>query len=245
MTDWVHEADPLLRRLDMIPSESARSNAALRDYALMGPGRTLRDLRQKYVEQMGWWKEQIKQKAGEGQAEKPPTASIQTLFGWSIKYEWQERVARWDILQQQAEEAAYQADRVAARRLRLEAAKGAFNLTGQTLMLIQQNKLMPRKVIDLNGQEIEYPPAVVGETTLAQAVSTLERAMNMLRKEFGDETQQIDLTLRQIDYSEFTDDELQRIKDGESPLRILSESRHRRTRVEEATGEPSAGTNGL
>ena len=69
--------------------ESARANAALVDYALMGPGRSLRRLHTRYS----------KQTANKEQTEKPPTTQWSTLAGWSFRYRWQERVARFDELE--------------------------------------------------------------------------------------------------------------------------------------------------
>lgn len=79
------EADPLARA----KGETAVSNAALRDYALMGPGRSLAKLRQKY---------------GDRTAEiESPTLSLRVLERWSSRYDWQARIVRFEELQAETE----------------------------------------------------------------------------------------------------------------------------------------------
>jgi len=201
--DWHEHPDPLARREDMSPPETARSNAALRDYALMGPGRDLRSLRQKYVEQMSWWKEQVvqaKAASESGQppitrvAMKPPTSRLNTLLDWSATHEWQARVKRWDELQAHKAEEAYEQERIEMRKLRRDAAQGAMKLSTQLLVLLQQHKMKPRTIVDADGKTIEYPPQVVGETTLPQAIGTLDKAAALVRREYGDDTAQVDIT---------------------------------------------------
>lgn len=201
--DWSQHPDPLERRLDMTPPETARANAALRDYAHMGAGRDLRSLHQRYVEQYKWWKEQVaaaKAAAESGQppservAVKPPTSRLNTLFDWSNTYEWQARVRRFDALQAAKEQAAYEEERLKMRKVRRDAAAGALQLSGQLLVLMQQHKMKPQRVVDADGVVHEYPPAVVGETKMKDAVSTLREAADLTRREFGDDVEQVDIT---------------------------------------------------
>jgi len=197
--DWHEHPDPLARREDMTPLETARSNAALRDYALMGPGRDIRSLRQKYVEQMSWWKEQVAQAKAASEsgqppikrvAMKPPTSRLNTLLDWSATHEWQARVKRWDEIQARKAEEAYEQERIEMRKLRRDAAQGAMKLSTQLLVLLQQHKMKPR----VGPDGVEYPPQVVGETTMKDAVSTLDKAASLVRREYGDDVDQVDVT---------------------------------------------------
>jgi hypothetical protein len=54
------------------------------DYFLMGGGRSLRKLGDKYV----------KQASGDYQAKEPPTKKENTLMAWSVRHHWQARIAR-------------------------------------------------------------------------------------------------------------------------------------------------------
>lgn len=69
-------ADPLRR----IEGETVKAHRALQDYAIMGPGRSLRRLADDYQTQ-----------------DKPPTKRRQTLEKWSTKFAWQDRVALFDL----------------------------------------------------------------------------------------------------------------------------------------------------
>ena len=74
------DTDPLALRA----GESKRANIALRDYADMGAGRSIRALAERY-----------RQQAASGAQAKPSTARLPTLWGWSKRFEWQLRVAAW------------------------------------------------------------------------------------------------------------------------------------------------------
>jgi hypothetical protein len=87
-------ADPLAQAA----GESRRANQALRDYATMGAGRSLRKLHERYLQQA---------------SNKPPTGlrlpttSFTTLSTWSLKHDWVARTERWDGLAAQEAEAAW------------------------------------------------------------------------------------------------------------------------------------------
>jgi len=239
--DWRDSDDPFARQLTGLSEpESAAASEALRDYAEMGVNRSLRSLHRLYTEQAANHK---KRRDGKPLAMKPPTSSLQTLYTWSVEFEWQARVKRWEAIQRQRDQDAYEVDRREWRKRRMDTAKAALGVTGAALALLQEHKMKPREIVDVDGKKHVYPPAILDELKLPGVIHALEEATALLRKEFGDDVQQIDLTLRQLDYSEFTDDELQRIRDGENPLRILGESRLRRDRTTKEADDPDAKSN--
>lgn len=65
------------------PGETARAHTAFLDYVRQGPGRSVRTLCARYRVQT----------EGEPRAEKPPTTRLATLFEWSTRHAWQERLA--------------------------------------------------------------------------------------------------------------------------------------------------------
>lgn len=87
-------SDPLLR----IANEPTKANQALRDYAFMGPGRSLAKLVRRYRDVI-----KASTDAGAGGGNRlqnlPPTRRLPTLAKWSVKYSWQARVDRYDELQ--------------------------------------------------------------------------------------------------------------------------------------------------
>jgi len=88
--------------------ETAKSNAALHDYAAMGSGRSIRALYAGYRQRLD----------GEAAA-KPPSSRERTLFTWSERYAWQARVARYDELERTAEFAAIREAAIADRKKRI------------------------------------------------------------------------------------------------------------------------------
>lgn len=109
--------------------ESKRANAAFRDYAMMGAARSLKSLAEKYM-----------RLASDDQV-KPPTLSDKTLFGWSLRNAWQDRVARFDELEHEArmlrreqrQRQLEDADWATGQELR----DAALNLLGLTLQALQ------------------------------------------------------------------------------------------------------------
>lgn len=81
--------------LERIDGETKRANAAFADYALLGAARSYRSLLARY----------------KSQVEQPPTRSWNTLTAWASKFEWVERAERFDALQLQRAQQAYEARR--------------------------------------------------------------------------------------------------------------------------------------
>ena len=79
--------DPLAR----MKRERLTAHTALLDYAGMGPGRSIRSLQHSYSE--------LAAKGGS-----IPTRNVRTLFHWSVRWHWQDRLAAWqDIVRKERE----------------------------------------------------------------------------------------------------------------------------------------------
>lgn len=89
MTDRLWNYDNPLQRCPEM-GESRAANQGLRDYALMGARRSLRELADRY-----------KLYSSEPQAKNPPTRKAATLFAWSARFDWVARVNRNDELEQE------------------------------------------------------------------------------------------------------------------------------------------------
>jgi len=92
------------RPLDRCPGESHKANQALRDYALMGGGRTLRGLFLQYRSQTDT---HLKTETGRVIALRmpdgnigrvPPTRRWASISDWSHRYAWTKRVEAWETL---------------------------------------------------------------------------------------------------------------------------------------------------
>ena len=70
--------------LDPYKRETSKANAALRDYARMGDGRSLSGLIEQFRES----------------PDDAPSLRLPTIKRWSTRFEWQERVAAWATQQQ-------------------------------------------------------------------------------------------------------------------------------------------------
>jgi hypothetical protein len=165
--EFIHE-DPLAP----VYNETARANKALRDYALMGAGRSLHGLENRYIAMEAECK-----KNPARHLEKPPTTRWMTIGNWSSQFRWQERIKVHDEIVRKAEEERYLEDKLKWREHRLRAAKN----------------LLSKAVVALNNHE--------GPATLSQIAKALETAMKELRVEFGEEqqiTSSNDVTIRVV-----------------------------------------------
>lgn len=108
--------DPLAR----LRGESKKANQALRDYCLMGPGRSLRNLLALYRDQSTT-------------ARQPPTRRLSTLRSWSSKYEWQARLSGWAAMKQAQDEAEWDKRRDEFRRRAYELAWAGLDKFGDML----------------------------------------------------------------------------------------------------------------
>lgn len=75
------------------PEMTPKAAAGFADFVGMGPGRSLRKLHERYRQQT---------------ASKPPAVRLETLFEWSTKYAWQDRLANavTALTEQRLEQAA-------------------------------------------------------------------------------------------------------------------------------------------
>jgi hypothetical protein len=89
--DFVWDYDDPLAECEF---ETKKSRIALRDFAFLGGGRTLRALCEHYEQQYA-------------EGRKPPTRSMSTLTNWSMVYQWMARVKRFEELEYTREKQAW------------------------------------------------------------------------------------------------------------------------------------------
>ena len=89
------------RPLERCQGESKRANLALRDYCIMGGGRSISKLLKRYLAATD---------------QQPPTRREPTLKTWSARFRWQARLALWENTQQKAEEEHWRKRRLEIRR---------------------------------------------------------------------------------------------------------------------------------
>ena len=104
--------------------ESKRANQALRDYAAMGPGRSLRKLHEHYIQQAS---------SNPPTGFRPPTTSFATLSTWSLKHDWTARADRFDALAALDAEAAWRKRREEEREEEWQAARTLFRRAREML----------------------------------------------------------------------------------------------------------------
>jgi hypothetical protein len=152
-------ADPLAQ----VAGESRRANQALRDYATMGLERSLRRLRERYLQQA---------------SNKPPTGlrlpttSFTTLSTWSLKHDWTARVERWDGLATLEAEAAWRQRREEEREEEWQLARALFRRAREMLAFP-----LVVEVLQEDGSKIERPT----NWRMADAAKFIELAAKLAR----------------------------------------------------------------
>ncbi len=117
--------------------ESKRAHTAFIDYALMGPGRSLRKL----------WDRYRGQSEGEAGAEKPPTRRLATLEAWSSKFTWQKRIEAWTAEQQLLDQARWEERRRAIREADWDAGEALRGLAADILAQAPQFLKTTRRLV--------------------------------------------------------------------------------------------------
>jgi len=171
--------------------ETQKANRALKDYIAMGPGRSLSKLHRSYTE--GSLKEEA------------PTRCLRTLKGWSTRYAWQARLARWAELEREGEEGEWRDRRKQIKRDEWEAGgkllERAEKMLGYPLAeVIQEDK----EGTIFRVQPVRWRQSDV--TRFMEAASKLRR----LAADMETEKKQVDITSKgeQIGRAEHSDAEL-------------------------------------
>ena len=197
MIKWDRD-DPLM----LCEDESRKSNIALRDYWALGPGRTLLALCKKYTKLQG--------------TTAAPTLSHQTLKQWSTKYDWQARINQVKVNEDARVMAEWQARQAEWRQRGWEAAQA---LSDKVRLMLAFP--ISRKVVD-NGdgtqtiiEPINWRASDVAK--LMETASKLARASSQM-------TTNTPSTQLNIDMSQLTIEQLERIAQGENPLVVIADT---------------------
>jgi hypothetical protein len=84
--------------LDRIDGESLRANTAFRDYVFEGPGRSVRKLLAVYEKRVQSVSKASAENDADFSAGDIPTLRLPTLFKWSTRFFWQERIDAFEVL---------------------------------------------------------------------------------------------------------------------------------------------------
>jgi hypothetical protein len=148
--------------------ETAKAHAAFLDYVLMGPGRSLKKLCEKY---RGWIE-------GGSRVEKPPTRRLATLETWSTKYDWQARLAAFNEERDRREQEAWEARRKAVRQADWEAGEALRDLAADILAETPNFLKTTRRLVKGKGGQPDREVLTVG-IEIAALIKALELASKL------------------------------------------------------------------
>ncbi len=197
--DWKQD-DPLAR----CTGETRKSNIALWDYALMGPGRSLRKLLAQYVKQVSI---------------KPPTRKWNTISTWCLRYHWVARVAAWEAIKTAEDEAEWDERRRDIRKGEWEQA--------QTL-LDRAEQMLKFPLAQVERVEETYPDGKAKAVTIVNPVRWSQRdiarfmqvasELGRLAAEMEQRRQTLDLQSGGKPIAEFFENALKRAYDSTEPV---------------------------
>jgi len=174
MSDFAWDKDnPLIRA----KTETTKANAALHDYVMMGAGRSLQKLHQRYTKDA---------------PREPPTKHLRTLKKWSSCYDWQSRIEAWEEAERERERQEYEAERLEWRGRRRQMLQGFFSQLAKALQkfdpegatLGQLTQAVRTVTQELRAEYDDLPTERHDVTTGGQpiAITTIE-----VVKDYGDE----------------------------------------------------------
>lgn len=168
--EW-NEDMPLERGI----GETSRANAALRDYAFTGPGRSLRSLGARY--------------ANAPQTESPPTRYPSTVFGWSVRYAWQARIAVWERIKAAEDEAEWDRRRREWRETEFSKAQKLIERVEQMLAYPLSEQLVTREEHRPDGKVVQHVTVRPVRWSQRDIAAFLRAASELARLAGGMETE--------------------------------------------------------
>lgn len=214
--------------LSRIKGETQKAHNALMDYFLMGAGRSLAKLHQKYTNTT---------------LNKPPTLHIETLKIWSSRYHWQARIAQQAenenaIILERIErdnavrlaewQAQHMSEAEALATLAFQARGNMADFAGvraQSDLSENPNAALVKNITqhytqttrgDGEGKQAEI------KARIALGLYDAQRALELILKHHGSFAADNKRQNLNVDMSSLTDDQLKRIAAGEDPLDVIS-----------------------
>lgn len=156
--------------LDRVTGESLKANTALRDYYNLGPGRSLKRLHKLYTE---------RREAGEIL---PPLRSQMTINNFSIRWEWQARVAAQTLIDAKAEKIALDQRRRELIEAEWNQSRTLKNLSDTILAQAPNFIKTSRRVIKGSPKVVDQQGRVLDPGTPEREVITMALDLNLAIK---------------------------------------------------------------
>lgn len=193
--------------------ESRKAIIACNDYLRMGPGRSLAKLLEHYQLQQRYLTD----------AKTPPTKRLKTLKDWSAGYGWQERAALYDAEnERQKTEYARQIMQtgLALAHERAERLKDMAALLETEILTRKDGHLVNVWLPDVKQVGSgEFAERVDLVRFNHQLIEQWRGLLDDLARETGG--RRLKTENLNIDYSQLTDDQLQRVAAGEDPINVI------------------------
>lgn len=162
--------------------ERRTANSALWDYVQMGAGRSLRKLRDAYEEMRG----QAGTEPGPHAREEPPTTRLNTLKGWSSRYQWQDRLSRWEEMERELELDKWRERRENFREEAYQLGRASFDRIRQMLQYPLTERLVLEEHEDGREKFVQVKPA---KWSILHVARLMAEANKVTRLALGEPTE--------------------------------------------------------
>jgi len=196
--------------------ECDNGNIALHDFWQLGPSRTIGKLRDRYMHE-----------ASEGRC--PPTTSIDTLYSWSYQFCWKPRIRRMvHLWQEEVEEQMFERQLTITEK-EWEHSQALFFIVDKMLKaaprFVQSTHKKGRETIYEDGKRTQKgEPDVVTLALNTADMARLEKLASDLSRMATSMNDKNNKALLNLNLNELSDEQLQRIADGEDPLTVVAQT---------------------
>lgn len=206
--------------LKPVEGESRAANGALNDYARMGYNRAIHKL-------IDYYKDRSEEK------EYVPTTSINTMFNWSSRYEWQERVDAWTEIERKRMEQEWRQRRDNLRSKEWSNYERLQEIVTEMLKTVPQFINRKEAVVEEGSPTIiKNNGDIIKQGTPEKRVITLKANTNAIiqfiktASEIGRKAAEMDQTwmaklMKEIDFDKLDNEQVARLADGEHVLDVL------------------------
>lgn len=214
--------------LESIRGETKTANHALREYCRMGPGRSIRNVRERLNAEINAGAFRVK---NGGNTEKiKPYATTRTFENWSSRNHWVARAAAFDLLEEQERASKWRERRESVREKDYQVADNLRTIATDIITAAPnfirstRRRVRGETIKNPDGTETRAPDTILVVTALDGdlLIKLLDLASKLQRSAAGIANNNF---VFPVDWDSLTDEQIQLIADGENPVEVLARGR--------------------